>query len=58
MTLYEKVGRKYKPVQDTKACDGLTNGSWLITVQGGLHKCPTGKAVNAKSLSCAEEMQE
>jgi hypothetical protein len=38
-TLYEKRGRKYVPVQDTTACDGLTNGSWLITVQNGLHKC-------------------
>lgn len=38
-TLYEKVGRRYKPVQDTDACNGLTNGSWLITVQNGLHKC-------------------
>lgn len=37
--LYQKVGRKYVPVQDTAACDGLTNGSWLITVQNGLHKC-------------------
>lgn len=38
-TLYKKVGRRYIPVQDTAACDGLTNGSWLITVQNGLHKC-------------------
>lgn len=37
-TLYKKVGRRYVPVQDTDACVGLTNGSWLVTVQDGLHK--------------------
>ena len=38
MTLYEKVGRKYKAVHDTAAIDGLGNGSWLVTVQDGLTK--------------------
>ena len=31
-TLYEKRGRRYYPVHDTLACDGLGLGSWIITV--------------------------
>jgi len=34
-TLYEKNGRRYKPVHDTRALDGLSNGSWLVTVENG-----------------------
>lgn len=34
-TLYEKTGRRYKPVHDTRALDGLSNGSWLVTVEKG-----------------------
>lgn len=39
MTLYEKVGRRYRPVQDTTAMEGLSNGSWLITVRDGRTTC-------------------
>lgn len=38
MVLYQKVGRRYLPVHDTQAIDGLHNGSWLVTVQDGLTK--------------------
>lgn len=34
-TLYEKTGRRYLPVHDTRALDGLSNGSWLVTVEKG-----------------------
>lgn len=39
MTLYEKIGRRYLPVQDTTAMEGLYNGSWLITVRDGRTTC-------------------
>ena len=32
-TLYEKRGRRYYPVRDTEALDGLGEGSWVVTVQ-------------------------
>jgi hypothetical protein len=35
-TLYEKRGRRYHPVQDTAAIDGLTNGTWIIRVEDGM----------------------
>lgn len=35
MTLYRKEGRKYIPIRDTDALEGLSNGSWLITVKDG-----------------------
>jgi hypothetical protein len=35
MTLYEKRGRKYIPVHDTEAHNGLENGCWLIQVENG-----------------------
>ena len=38
MTIYEKVGRKYVPVQDTLAFHGLTNGSWLVVIENGITK--------------------
>jgi hypothetical protein len=34
-TLYEKVGRRYVPVHDTAAYEGLPDGAWIVTVQGG-----------------------
>jgi hypothetical protein len=34
-TLYEKIGRRYVPVHDSAACDGLPNGAWVVTVEGG-----------------------
>jgi hypothetical protein len=34
--LYEKRGRRYVPVHDTTAMDGLSNGAWLVVVQNGL----------------------
>lgn len=30
--LYEKVGKRYKPVRDCHAYDGLSKGCWLIQV--------------------------
>ena len=35
-TLYEKRGRRYHPVHDTAAMDGLGNGAWLVVVRDGL----------------------
>lgn len=35
MTLYEKRGRRYVPVQDTDAGQGLPNGVWLVDVREG-----------------------
>lgn len=32
-TLYEKRGRRYYPVRETEALDGLGEGSWVVTVQ-------------------------
>lgn len=34
-TLYEKVGRRYKPARDDAAFDGLPNGTWLVTIADG-----------------------
>jgi hypothetical protein len=42
MTLYKKEGRRYVPVHDTEAYDGLGDGSWLVQVEGGstsIRKC-------------------
>lgn len=33
--LYKKVGRKYVPVSDPYALDGLGEGFWLVKVQPG-----------------------
>lgn len=33
--LYEKVGRRYKPVRDIHAYDGLSEGCWLVQVDKG-----------------------
>ena len=35
-TLYEKRGRRYHPVHDTAAMDGLGNGAWLVVVEDGM----------------------
>jgi hypothetical protein len=35
MTLYKKEGRRYVPVHDTEAYDGLSNGCWLVHVDNG-----------------------
>lgn len=34
-TLYEKQGRRYVPVSDMDACNGLPNGAWLVVVADG-----------------------
>jgi len=34
-THYRKVGRKYVPVSDTEAWEGLDNGAWLVVVDNG-----------------------
>lgn len=34
-TLYKKVGRKYVPVNDPWAYDGLREGWWLVKVSSG-----------------------
>jgi hypothetical protein len=34
-TLYRKVGRKYVPVSDTEAWEGLDNGTWLVMIEQG-----------------------
>ena len=33
--LYRKVGKKFTPVNDPYAYDGLRNGSWLIQIKDG-----------------------
>lgn len=33
--LYEKRGRRYYPVHDTAAMDGLPDGTWYLDVKGG-----------------------
>lgn len=38
-TLFEKRGRRYYPVRDTAACDGLGLGSWVVTVQKAEDGC-------------------
>jgi hypothetical protein len=35
MTLYKKEGRRYIPVQDTEAWEGLENGCWMVKVENG-----------------------
>jgi len=35
MTLYKKVGRRYEPVHDSEAYNGLSNGCWLVKVENG-----------------------
>ncbi len=39
MTLYEKRGRRYFPVHDTNALDGLSNGHWMISIEDGSRSC-------------------
>lgn len=34
-TLYRKVGRRYEPVHDSEAYNGLSNGCWLVQVENG-----------------------
>ena len=34
-TLYKKIGRRYVPVHDSEAYDGLPNGCWLVLIEGG-----------------------
>lgn len=34
-TFYRKVGRRYLPVNDPYALDGLQNGIWVVAVDGG-----------------------
>jgi hypothetical protein len=34
-TLYKKIGRRYVPVSDTEAYEGLPNGCWLVKVAKG-----------------------
>lgn len=36
MTLYKKIGKRYHPVHDTEAMNGLGNGAHLIIIQDGL----------------------
>jgi hypothetical protein len=36
MTLYEKRGRRYYPVHDTCALEGLDDGVWVVIVETGL----------------------
>ena len=33
--LYQKIGKRYYPVSDLNAFDGLAKGSWLVTVDDG-----------------------
>lgn len=35
-TLYRKVGRRYQPVNDPCAMEGLTPGAWLVVVDDGM----------------------
>lgn len=34
-TYYKKVGRRYEPVGDSEAYNGLSNGCWLVKVGDG-----------------------
>lgn len=43
-TLYKKIGRKYIPVSDSEAYEGLPNGCWLVIVENGSTR--TKKCVN------------
>ena len=50
-TLYRKEGRRYVPVHDTAAFEGLPDGTWLVVVEGGRRACireqPTGPSLRA-----------
>ena len=35
VTLYEKKGRRYHPVHDDRALEGLPNGCWFVVVDKG-----------------------
>lgn len=35
-TLYRKEGRRYHPVRDTDAYEGLHNGTWVVIVEDGM----------------------
>ena len=40
--LYQKIGKRYHPVSDLHAHDGLKQGAWLVVVDGGctsVRKC-------------------
>ena len=39
MTLYKKVGKRYYPIRETEAYEGLPNGSWLVHIEDGSIQC-------------------
>lgn len=60
-TLYEKRGRRYVPVHDTLALDGLSNGSWLVTVNDGYSRIrrPVDDEIGLKVLAaCSRWLEE
>ena len=60
-TLYEKIGRRYKPVSDDKAIDGLRDGAWLVIIEGGRTRIrrllePDFAALYAAAMSMEDSM--
>lgn len=58
--LYEKVGRRYKPVRDDDALNGLSNGTWLVRVKGGLTQIrqPVDPGPTIEQMAAALEMED
>ena len=62
MTLYEKRGRRYYPVSDVYAYDGLGNGAWLVVVEQGYTSIrrlvsPDHAALEAALVPARERME-
>jgi len=51
MTLYKKVGRRYEPVHDSEAYNGLGNGCWLVKVENG---CTSIKHAKEPAMAALE----
>ena len=58
MTLYKKEGRKYIPVRDTDAIEGLHNGAWLVIIGKGsrrIRQCVKPDYVSVQAACCGVE---
>jgi hypothetical protein len=53
--VYKKVGRKYVPINDPHAWDGLSEGVWIVTVKPGVKTAQIKVSEDFDGLSAALE---
>lgn len=58
MTLYQKIGRRYHPVRETDAYEGLTEGAWLVIVKPGCTTMRRAVEPDAAVYAAAEVARE